>query len=135
MQVNPLLSNLPQIPLPTQQSQQPAVSAQQSPVPTQTSNAVGAVGKSESSSTQSNSTQQQPLDQKAVSTAVDQLNDAVQLFNNQVQFSVDPETGSRVVKVVDKTTNQVISQIPSEDALRISKALGDFKGLLVKDTA
>jgi flagellar protein FlaG len=39
------------------------------------------------------------------------------------------------VQVVDKTNNEVISQIPSEQALRISQALGDFKGLLVKDTA
>jgi flagellar protein FlaG len=135
MQVNPLLSTLPQMPQTVQQNQQPAVSAQQAPVPAQTGNAVSAIGQSEAGSKQSDATQKQPVDEKELSSAVDQLNDTAKLFNTQLQFSVDPDTGRRVVKVTDSQTNQVIRQIPAEDVLRLSKAIGDFKGLLVKDTA
>jgi flagellar protein FlaG len=135
MQVNPLLSTLPQVPLTAQQNQQPAVSTQQAPVPAQTNNAVSAVGQSEAGSTKSDATKKPPVDAKELDGAVKQLNDTAQLFNTQLQFSVDKDTGRRVVKVTDSQTNQVIRQIPSEDVLRLSKAIDDFKGLLVKDTA
>lgn len=135
MQVNPLLSNLSPLTPQTQQSLQPANNAQQAPVPTQTTSAVGAVGKSENSSQQADVTKKQPVDEKALNSAVDHLNDTAKLFNTQLQFTVDKATGRHVVKVTDSATNEVIRQIPSEDVLRLSKAIDDFKGLLVKDSA
>jgi len=135
MQVNPLLSTLPQIPQSVQLNQQPAVSSQQQPVAAQTDQAVNAVGQSQNGSQQADVTQKQTVDQQTLQTAVSQLNDAAQQFDTQVQFSIDPDTGSRVIKIVDTQNNEVIRQIPSEDAVRLSKAIGDFKGLLVKDSA
>lgn len=133
MQVNPLLSNLAQVP---QQNQQPAVSAQQSPVVTQTTVAVVAVGQSESSNApQANTDRKRQIDQKELDQAVKHLNDTAHLFNTELLFAVDPSTGRQVVKVTDRGTNEVIRQIPSEEVLRLSKALDDFKGLLVKDSA
>lgn len=79
--------------------------------------------------------QQQPLDQAALKKTVDKLNETANFFNANLQFTTDDDTGKQVVKVVDKSTNQVIRQIPSEEVLRLSKAIDDFKGLLVKDTA
>jgi flagellar protein FlaG len=135
MQVNPLLSNLSPLTPQAQQGLHPANSGQQAPVATQTTNAVSAVGKSDSSAQQSDVTKKQPLDEKALSGAVDHLNDTAKLFNTQLQFTVDQSTGRHVVKVTDSSTNEVIRQIPSEDVLRLSKAIDDFKGLLVKDSA
>jgi flagellar protein FlaG len=135
MQVNPLLSNMPQMPSQTQQALQPAGNAQQSPVQTQTNSAVGAVGQSQNSSAQTDAAKKQVVDERELSGAVDKLNDTAKLFNTQLQFSVDPSTGRRIVKVTDSSTNEVIRQIPAEDVLRLSKAIDDFKGLLVKDTA
>ena len=47
---------------------------------------------------------------------------------NKLQFSVNKELDSVVVSIVDKATNQVVKQIPSEDMqklkLRIRKAIG-----------
>nr|WP_294864307.1 flagellar protein FlaG [uncultured Pseudogulbenkiania sp.] len=64
------------------------------------------------------------------------LNEAVQLYRkSNLQFTIDKDTSTTVVKVVDSETDQVIRQIPSEDALRIAKAIDDFKGLLLKDKA
>ena len=135
MQVNPLLSNLSQVTAQSQQSLQPALSAQQAPVTTQTANAVNAVGKTETSSSQADAGKKPPIDEQALNGALNHLNETAKLFNTQLQFSTDPATGRRVVKVTDSTTNEVIRQIPSEDVLRLSKAIDDFKGLLVKDSA
>lgn len=132
MQVNPLLSNLPQMP---QQTQPPAASAQQASVQTQTHAAVGAVGQSQGSAAQTDAANRQKVDEKVLGSAVDKLNDTAKLFNTELQFSIDPSTGRRVVKVTDSSTNEVIRQIPAEDVLRLSKAIDDFKGLLVKDSA
>lgn len=59
--------------------------------------------------------------------SVKQLNNTASLYNSSLLFSVDKDTGATVVKVVDKENNKVIRQIPSEEALRIAKAIGDFK--------
>lgn len=53
----------------------------------------------------------------------------------KVQFNVNKELGSVVVKIVDSTTNQVLKEIPSEDMqklkLRIRKAIGNLYDQLV----
>ena len=40
-----------------------------------------------------------------------------------------------MIKIVDASTDEVIKQIPSEEILAISKALGKLQGLLVKQEA
>ena len=45
------------------------------------------------------------------------------------------DMGVAVVKVIDKDSNKVIRQIPSEEVLQISKALDKLQGLLVKQQA
>lgn len=64
--------------------------------------------------------------------SVDAMNNFVQPLNNSLQFSVDDDTGKTVVKVVDLTTDEVIRQMPSEEALAIAKALDKLKGLLIQ---
>ncbi|HMY07311.1 MAG TPA: flagellar protein FlaG, partial [Accumulibacter sp.] len=51
------------------------------------------------------------------------------------EFSVDNDTGQMVVKVVDKSTQEVIRQVPSKEMLAIAKTLDNIKGLFVKQTA
>lgn len=41
-----------------------------------------------------------------------------------LQFSVDSASGETVVQVRDAATGEVIRQIPSEEALRLARALG-----------
>jgi len=62
-------------------------------------------------------------------------NDLVSPFNDTLQFSIDKDTGTTVVKVIDTSTKEVIKQIPSEDMLALAKALDQLKGLLVKQKA
>jgi flagellar protein FlaG len=60
-----------------------------------------------------------------------------QLFrtNTNLMFSVDQDSGRSMVKVTERTTNEVIWQFPSEEALQVSKELGRYLGSLVNRTA
>lgn len=54
----------------------------------------------------------------------------------ELQFSVDQESGKSIVTLTDRATKEVLWQIPSEVALRISKELDQFtKGSLVNQKA
>jgi flagellar protein FlaG len=63
------------------------------------------------------------------------VNDFVNPFNNSLQFSIDKDSDTMVVKVIDASTKEVIKQIPSEEMLALAKALDQLKGLLVKQKA
>ncbi|MFO1435240.1 MAG: flagellar protein FlaG [Gammaproteobacteria bacterium] len=64
-----------------------------------------------------------------------QVVDRLQSSQRTLQFSVDEQTKSTVVKVIDSETNTVIRQIPSEELLSISKRLEAATGVLVNDKA
>ncbi|NYE26871.1 flagellar protein FlaG [Pigmentiphaga litoralis] len=73
---------------------------------------------------------------------VGQLQDAVDTFNqyipmaaNNLLFSIDEDNGTVVVKIVDTTTQDVIRQIPSVEALELSRSLDKLKGLLLQGKA
>jgi len=55
--------------------------------------------------------------------AVAKLNDHVQQIQRDLQFSVDESSGHTVVRVVNSETDEVVRQMPSDEALRISKNL------------
>jgi flagellar protein FlaG len=59
--------------------------------------------------------------------------DRLQTNQRQLQFSVDSETNSTVVRVIDSETKELIRQIPSEELLAISRRLEAATGLLVDD--
>jgi flagellar protein FlaG len=65
--------------------------------------------------------------QKDLDQAVDKLNDFVQNLQRDLQFSIDEKSGEMVVKVIDTASQQVIRQIPSEDALKLARNLMEQK--------
>lgn len=74
--------------------------------------------------------------------AVGKLQDAVDTFNryipmaeNNLLFSIDEDNGTVIVKIVDTTTQDVIRQIPSVEALELSRSLDKLKGLLLQGKA
>jgi len=77
---------------------------------------------------------EQPSEEQ-VKSAVEQLNEFVQSSTSNLQFSVDAESGMRIIKVVDPETKDVIRQIPSAEAVEIAKAIGKLQGLLIRQTA
>ena len=66
-----------------------------------------------------------------VSSAVAEINKSLQLASIGVQFEFDKEARTMVTKVIDVESGEVIRQMPSEEVVRFSKALGKLQGLLV----
>lgn len=72
---------------------------------------------------------------ESVEGATKKLQDFVSNLRGDIQFSVDDESGKTIVKVIDRSTKDVLMQLPSKEALEIAKALDKFQGLLVKQQA
>lgn len=51
--------------------------------------------------------------------------------NIALDFSVDPRTGERVVRILDKKTGELIREVPPEEVLQVMAALRALKGLLL----
>jgi flagellar protein FlaG len=58
-----------------------------------------------------------------VDNAIAKLNDYVQSIQRDLEFSLDEGTGQAIVQVIDRTTQQVVRQIPSDVALRLARNL------------
>lgn len=70
-----------------------------------------------------------------VAEALERIQKFVEPMASDLQFSVDESSGMRVVKVLDRATQEVIRQIPSAEVLEIAKALDRLQGLLLKQKA
>ncbi|MDQ0568648.1 flagellar protein FlaG [Variovorax paradoxus] len=70
-----------------------------------------------------------------VAEAVREINTSLQSRSVGLQFELDEDTDKMIVKVVDRTSGEVIRQIPSEEVVRIAKVLGKAPGLLVSQAA
>ena len=79
-------------------------------------------------------TQKKP-EQKEVDTAVAKLNDFAASNATSLNFSQDKDTGETVIKVIDTDTDKVLLQIPTVEAIAISKSIEKMRGLLLNDKA
>lgn len=68
---------------------------------------------------------------KQLQDNVDTANARLASANQRVDLSVDQDTGQVVVKVSDTSTGEVLSQIPSENSLKLAKSLDSLTGILV----
>jgi flagellar protein FlaG len=60
---------------------------------------------------------------------------ALDAVSSNLRFMTDPHSGRTVVQVVDARTHQVIRQLPSEEALAITRAIDRLQSLLVRERA
>jgi flagellar protein FlaG len=58
-----------------------------------------------------------------VASAVKRLNEYVQSIQRGLKFDYDEEVSQTVITVVDRSTNEVIRQIPDEVALELARSL------------
>lgn len=91
------------------------------PVPVETINAV-----QEPSATPS-------MDQ--VKQAVQDINQSLQSLSQGLEFSIDTDSKQTVIKVIDPQTQEVIRQMPSQEALDIAKILDQVLGKLIREKA
>ncbi len=73
--------------------------------------------------------------QNQVGQALQSINKALQALSSSLEFSVDADSNRTIVKVVDQQTKEIIRQMPSVEAVEISKALDKLQGLLVRQKA
>jgi flagellar protein FlaG len=72
--------------------------------------------------------------QQQLPEALKRINTVLQIRSPDLEFSID-DSARTIVKVIDTTTQEVIRQMPSKEALEIAKALERLDGLLIRDKA
>ena len=65
-----------------------------------------------------------------VRQSLEDINKVMAGFSISVQFQIDPEYKELIVRVVDQDTGKLIRQIPTEEVVKMSKAMDNLKGLL-----
>jgi flagellar protein FlaG len=70
-----------------------------------------------------------------VQHSLQEINKVLTGLSISVRFQVDPQFKEVIIKVVDQENGRVIRQIPTEDVVRIAKAMDDLTGLLVAQKA
>lgn len=70
--------------------------------------------------------------QKAITQRMlkDLEHDIETIHNIGLQFSMHDETGKTVIKIMDKTENKLIREIPSEEVLQLAAKLDEMIGIL-----
>lgn len=75
-------------------------------------------------------TKRDQTSQDRVKEASQMLNDFMKQHAIELQFKI--EDGETVVKVMNKQTGDLIRQIPSEETIRLSKALDTLQGMIIQ---
>ena len=63
------------------------------------------------------------------------INELVHELQRELHFAVDNQSGETVIKVVDRATDEVVRQIPTEDVLRLRQRLAEMSGALFDGSA
>jgi len=74
-------------------------------------------------------------EQEPLKNVVSELNNLVRELHRELQFSVDDKSGETVIKVIDRETEEVVRQIPSEEVVRMRQRLQETAGVIFQDSA
>ena len=69
-----------------------------------------------------------------IKMAVSELNRLAGSFNEKVQFSLDDKTNRIIIKLIDRDTNEVVSEIPSKYSIRLLEHFQEYMGLFVDES-
>jgi flagellar protein FlaG len=69
--------------------------------------------------------QREKLEQQ-LETAVSRINEYVQSVQRTLEFTVDEESGKDVVRIIDKQTEEVVRQLPSDEVLAMARNIAEF---------
>ena len=73
------------------------------------------------------------MSSKELEVKIGELNEAMISRNQAVLFSTDPETGKDVVRVTNKSTGELIRQMPSVEALKAMQNIDQMMGLIFNE--
>lgn len=77
----------------------------------------------------------QSISAEQLEAAIDRLNEIAASSQRSLNFSVDNSADQVVVQVRDLTTDQVVRQIPNEEALRLAESFDRLLGLIFDEEA
>ncbi|CAN7706682.1 flagellar protein FlaG [Cupriavidus necator] len=69
------------------------------------------------------------------SAAIGELVEALKTTSISLRFEIDETTHRVITKVIDKETGDLIRQMPTEEVLRIARAIDKLQGLFVSQAA
>ena len=75
------------------------------------------------------------VDPHRLQQLADKLAESVGMSGQQVQFSVDHDTGKTVLRVTDAESGALLRQIPGDEALAMARILDNMKGVLIREKA
>lgn len=79
--------------------------------------------------------QQQP-EPAQVERAVETIKQLIEAkAPNSLSFSIDDSTGKSIVRITDRSTGEMVRQIPSEEMLDIARSIDKLQGMLLKQQA
>ncbi len=67
--------------------------------------------------------------------AAQQVRDFLQMARRDLEFSVDKDSGTTVIRVLDAATGKLVRQIPPDEVLAMVKRLGQPEGVLFRGRA
>jgi flagellar protein FlaG len=70
------------------------------------------------------------IDPADLSAALESLNQRLEKTKSNLSFSIDPQTGSNIVRVVNSNTGELVRQLPSEEVLQFKRNLDSMMGLI-----
>lgn len=73
---------------------------------------------------------EQPQNER-VEQAVAKLNDYVQNTERKLEFQLDEDSGKTVIRVYDKVSEELIRQMPNEEALELAQRLSEEEPLML----
>jgi flagellar protein FlaG len=73
--------------------------------------------------------------EEQIKQAVQKIQGVVDNLAQNLRFSIDEETGKTIIKVMDAHTEEIIRQIPTEEAIKIARTLDKAQGLLFNGKA
>ena len=71
----------------------------------------------------------------AVKAAVETLNARMKDSSRSLEFSMDEVAKRSVIRVIDKSSGDIIRQLPNEDVLRAVRNIEVLRGILFEDNA
>lgn len=74
------------------------------------------------------------VDPEEVKKVVTELNKLSGNFNEKVRFSLDDKTNRIIIKVMDRDTNEVISEIPGKYSIRLLEHFREYMGLFIDES-
>ncbi|WP_157610877.1 flagellar protein FlaG [Arsukibacterium perlucidum] len=73
-----------------------------------------------------------PFDNNQIRQTLEQINKLIPIANTRLVFEFDELGDPPIIKVIDKTSNELIREIPSQDLVKVAKAFSEMADNLTK---